>query len=152
MKRLFLLALVLVLSVSLSVPVFATTAYVVIVEKPHVGSNTSEISVNSANDEVGVFARYNIDWDISAETDTHGVSQLSMTEGNTVVYSMDWSPEAGLVRVGLYDRKSGKYYWAKTSSSPSISGKITVPYTSIWSFAVGNLSDQKINAVGYFIY
>ncbi|MEK6989596.1 hypothetical protein NST08_05005 [Paenibacillus sp. FSL K6-1566] len=152
MKKLLTVALTMVMMMTLSISAFASSPGLEIEEKSNSSVNSSETHVNIVNDEVEVFARYNIDWNIPAGYDEYGVSQFSMSKGNTVEYSISWSPRAGLVRVGLYDRNSGNFYWEETDSRPPLSGKITVPYTSVWSLAVGNLSDQRINATGYFIY
>ena len=106
----------------------------------------------TASGGVGTYAVYSINWTISAYSSSYGVSQLSMTKGNTIPYNISWTPQPGVVRVGLFNRNTSSYYWAASSTSSPLSGTITVPATGLYSFAVGNTTDTQITATGTFTY
>ena len=99
--------------------------------------NFNQISQKAENGLV--LAVYNIDWDVYAYEDAYGTSQLNMSKGANAEFNISWSPEPGVIRVGLYNRDTGKFYWAKSSTTSPLNGTITVPETGLYSFAVGNL-------------
>lgn len=113
---------------------------------------SSSINDASIQSNIGIFATYNINWSVSANTNVYGVSQLSMAKGNKVSYNIDWTPEPGTIRVGLYNRNTGKYYWADSDTNPPLEGKITVPSDGLYSFAVGNTTDTDVTVTGSFEY
>jgi len=102
--------------------------------------------------DAGTLAIYNINWPIRAGQDRHGVSQLSMSAGSRVPFNISWTPRPGTIRVGLFNRNTGEYYWSAASSTPPLRGTITVPETGLYSFAVGNTTDTDVTATGSFTY
>ncbi|QGG47716.1 M56 family metallopeptidase [Heliorestis convoluta] len=103
--------------------------------------------------QVGIMAVYSINnWNVPAHQSRYGVSRLSMTQGAKVPYDITWSPQPGVIRVGLYNHNTGRYYWATSSTRPPLRGTITVLETGLYSFAIGNGSDRAVLVNGSFTY
>ena len=110
------------------------------VEKPDIKSNSFFHIV------------HRIEWDISAYEDTYATNQSDMNKGAKVQYNIEWTPKPGIIRIGLYNHDSGNFYWAASSTDSPLKGTITVPEIGLYSFAVGNRTDTKINATGSFTH
>lgn len=102
--------------------------------------------------QVGIRAVYNIDWDVYAYENAYGTSQLNMSQGSQIPYDISWSPQPGVIRVGLYNRNTGTFYWAASSTTSPLNGTITVPATGLYSFAVGNTTGTDVHVTGSFTY
>lgn len=100
---------------------------------------------------MGTLTRYNINRDIAAVGNIRGIDRINMSQGTKVRYTISWSPQPGVIRVGLYNLNTGRFFWAASSASSPLSGTITVPETGLYSLAIGNTTDTSVKVTGYFM-
>lgn len=146
MKKFFSLVLTMVLMLTLSVSTFATER--ISVDLPE--SSNGDVTVISSMDDIGILTTYSIDWNVGAGKGEYGRNSYGMKKGTKIPFNITFSPEAGVLSVGLYNHNTGKYEMLKSATSSPFKGSFEVPADGQYSFAVQNGSKQSMRVKGTY--
>lgn len=95
-------------------------------------------------------ATKNITISVAANSISAVTDQLSLSKGDKVTISLEYTPTSTDVDVGILD-KDGNFTYV-SGSNGSASGKITAPQAGNYYFAMRNNSSTKISATGTIKY
>lgn len=153
MKKMFSLALTLVLMLTLSVSAFAATPTI----QSDRGADSSEVqakvlSVSKTEGEIGILTTWTIEWTIPAGRTWRGLNVFTMPRGDTIDFDVEFSPQPGIVRFGLWEDDEEQFEPSLTAISSPFSGSVTAPRQGRYSFAIQNTTDTTITVVGSYTY
>lgn len=95
-------------------------------------------------------ATKNIKISVAANSISAVTDQLSLSKGDKVTVSLEYTPTSAGIDVGILDGNGNFTY--VSGSNGSVSGKITVPQTGNYYLAIRNNSSAKISATGTVKY
>ncbi|MGL4912351.1 MAG: hypothetical protein ACRC3Y_07955, partial [Romboutsia sp.] len=109
------------------------------------GTNAIQQEMYSENTR----ASWNINWPMAAKENAYGTSSFSGGSSLKFSYNIKWSSKPGTMRVGLYNKSTGKYDWKKSSDS-SLVGIMSPSANGVHSFALGNTTDTAVTMTGSY--